>query len=264
MRFLATATQRRCAATGRPALVEGAIKIRWGKPGDFDRCVRETGKYLKDPEGYCAELHHSATGEWPGRKGVHASADELTPDPILPAAEPEQVIQHEEDPVSLSDDMRSRLGLADDADETAALAAIDALKAAAEKTPEPTPEMVAASAAATEKATKAEQAAELMKEELSRVSGELATIKASAAASVKASFFGGLLSSGKLKPADRETWEARYDRDPEMVTDILGTRAEGSEVPVAASGVTGPAEPEAGADPLDAEYERLFGEKAGA
>lgn len=50
----------------------GAIKIRWGTSGDFDRCVRQTGKYLRDPKGYCAELHHDATGMWPGdRKNTH-------------------------------------------------------------------------------------------------------------------------------------------------------------------------------------------------
>ncbi len=182
------------------------------------------------------------------------------PAPTLPAAEPEPVTTTEEDPVSLSDNMRSRLGLADDADETAALAAIDALKTAAEKTPEPTPEMVAASAAATEKADKAEQAQALMREELTKVRDELNTIKASAAQTVKASAFSGWLATGRLKPADRETWEARYDRDPEMVTEILSGRGENSEVPVMASGTTGAPE-SAGATPemSDEDFNRLFG-----
>lgn len=182
------------------------------------------------------------------------------PSPVLPAAEPDQEeTPTEEDSVSLSDDMRSRLGLADDADETAALAAIDALKAQAEKTPEPTPEMVAASAAATEKADRAQAAADLMKEELTRVSGELAEIKASAAATVKASFFGGLVTAGKLKPADREVWEQRYDRDPQMVTEILGARADGSEVPVMASGTIGKPEPEDDMSDFEAALARLDG-----
>ena len=184
------------------------------------------------------------------------------PAPILPAAEPEP-INIKEDPVSLSEDMRSRLGLAADADETAAIAAIDDLKARADKQPEPTPEMVAASSAATEKATKAVEAQELMKEEMTRLSGELATIKASAAATVKASTFSAWKTNGQLKPADEETWSARYDRDPEMVTDIINARAAGSEVPVMASGVTGPAEPVAassnGTTLSDADFNRVFG-----
>lgn len=49
---------------------EGAVKIRWGTPGDFDRCVRHLGKYMPGrAEGYCANLHHRATGMWPGEHG---------------------------------------------------------------------------------------------------------------------------------------------------------------------------------------------------
>jgi hypothetical protein len=54
----------------------GALKIRWGQPGDFDRCITQIqeavtkgGKPpLSDPtiKGLCANLHHEATGAWPG------------------------------------------------------------------------------------------------------------------------------------------------------------------------------------------------------
>lgn len=47
---------------------EGGAKIRWNTPGDFTRCVRHLRKYIKDPEGYCAELHKRMTGVWPGDK----------------------------------------------------------------------------------------------------------------------------------------------------------------------------------------------------
>ncbi len=43
---------------------EGAIKIRWGTPGDYDRCLRELGKHVP-PEmihGLCQNLHIKATG----------------------------------------------------------------------------------------------------------------------------------------------------------------------------------------------------------
>jgi hypothetical protein len=47
---------------------EGAAKIGWGTGGDWTRCVALVGKYLRDPKGYCAELHHQANGFWPGDK----------------------------------------------------------------------------------------------------------------------------------------------------------------------------------------------------
>lgn len=46
---------------------EGALKIRWGTPGDFERCVRHLGKYVADPEGMCNVLHQQALGKPPGQ-----------------------------------------------------------------------------------------------------------------------------------------------------------------------------------------------------
>src|SRR5215469_16824457 len=46
---------------------EGAAKIRWGEPGDFDRCVLHLGKYIADPKGYCDLAHHAALGIWPAQ-----------------------------------------------------------------------------------------------------------------------------------------------------------------------------------------------------
>ncbi|ALA06612.1 hypothetical protein SEA_NICHOLAS_95 [Mycobacterium phage Nicholas] len=43
----------------------GSHVIRWGAPGDFSRCVVAVGRFMKDPEGYCANLHHRALGYWP-------------------------------------------------------------------------------------------------------------------------------------------------------------------------------------------------------
>jgi phage head maturation protease len=51
---------------------EGAAKIRWGSPGDFDRCVMHLGKFIKDPKGYCAQAHHDALGIWPA---THAAME---------------------------------------------------------------------------------------------------------------------------------------------------------------------------------------------
>jgi len=51
---------------------DGAAKIRWGQPGDFDRCVLHLGKFIKDPKGYCAQAHHDALGIWPA---THAAME---------------------------------------------------------------------------------------------------------------------------------------------------------------------------------------------
>lgn len=51
---------------------EGALRIRWGTPGDFDRCRRQLREYVRPGQldGLCANLHFRATGSWPGE---HAS-----------------------------------------------------------------------------------------------------------------------------------------------------------------------------------------------
>jgi len=55
---------------------EGAAKIRWGTPGDFDRCVRElTDDAHFSPEqakGYCNLAHHAALGFYPA---THAAME---------------------------------------------------------------------------------------------------------------------------------------------------------------------------------------------
>lgn len=40
----------------------GAVKIGWGTPGDWTRCVAELGKYVTDPKGLCERYHEAATG----------------------------------------------------------------------------------------------------------------------------------------------------------------------------------------------------------
>lgn len=64
----------------------GAAKIRWGIPGDFDRCIvniqeaatKGGNKPLPDQmiKGLCAELHKRATGFPPGHApGEQAASD---------------------------------------------------------------------------------------------------------------------------------------------------------------------------------------------
>lgn len=55
----------------------GAAKIRWGTDGSFARCVAHLSKYVKRPQGLCAEYHKLATGEWPAEKGVPSSGGTL-------------------------------------------------------------------------------------------------------------------------------------------------------------------------------------------
>jgi 2'-5' RNA ligase len=53
----------------------GAAEIEWGTDGAFARCVAKLGKYVKNPQGLCAEYHKAATGEWPAEKGVESAVD---------------------------------------------------------------------------------------------------------------------------------------------------------------------------------------------
>ena len=51
---------------------KGAAKIRWGVPGDFNRCRRQLAKYIANPQwlaGTCANMHKEAIGIWPGMEG---------------------------------------------------------------------------------------------------------------------------------------------------------------------------------------------------
>lgn len=54
---------------------KGALKIRWGISGDFNRCRRQLVKYVQNPRwlaGLCANMHKEATGLWPGRHHHHS------------------------------------------------------------------------------------------------------------------------------------------------------------------------------------------------
>lgn len=165
------------------------------------------------------------------------AAEPVTPDapatdggiPDPPAAEPDNAPSTDpkgEDHVStLSTDVRSRLGLAAEDDDAAVLAALDGLKSKADQTAE----QVAASTADRDE----------MKTEIVRLSTELADIKASAAADAKKALFDAAVKDGKLRPADRDGWEARYDRAPDVISEILASIAPNTAVPVAPVGETG-------------------------
>lgn len=176
---------------------------------------------------------------------------------IVPAAEPDTPTT-QEDTMSLSTSVLSRLGLADTADEAAVLAALDARDAQIESL---TKQAADAQAVADEAAAKladataasegaaAQVRAEMVKEvelltsKVGELSAQIATTNAEKAATVKANVIGAALAAGKFEPVDRVQWEADYDEAPEAVTRVLDRIAPGTAVPVNAKGVTGPAEP---------------------
>lgn len=43
---------------------KGAAELRWGEPGDYDRCIVALGRYVSDGvvHGLCQNLHIRATG----------------------------------------------------------------------------------------------------------------------------------------------------------------------------------------------------------
>lgn len=63
---------------------KGAAKIRWGVPGDFNRCRRQLAKYIANPNwlaGACANMHKEAIGLWPGQEGgrnVHSTGASMS------------------------------------------------------------------------------------------------------------------------------------------------------------------------------------------
>ncbi|MFI6228620.1 head maturation protease, ClpP-related [Micromonospora echinospora] len=186
------------------------------------------------------------------------------PAPELPAAEPEPINpEPEEDPVSDLSEIRSRLGLDDTADEAAILAALDERlqptnpdptpEPEEEPTPEPTPAPTPTPQPAPTGPAPQASADNPFAAELARVSAELAEIRAREAAAVKAAVLDGAVKAGKIKPAERASWESRYDKAPDVITDVLNSIADGTAVPVAPSGYTGQAEQ---SGDLDAEWER--------
>lgn len=74
---------------------KGAAEIGWGTPGDFSRCekfARIHGIPAHMRDGFCANLHKLATGEWPGRnahKGMHALIAAAALDYMIAAAAPD-------------------------------------------------------------------------------------------------------------------------------------------------------------------------------
>ncbi|WBB94196.1 phage protease [Verrucosispora sp. WMMC514] len=158
--------------------------------------------------------------------------------PVPPAAEPDNAPtepKEGEGPVStLSTDVRSRLGLAEDADDAAVLAALDAVRTKADAAPNP--EQVAASAAAEQELRKE---VEVLASTVKDVTAKLATVEAEKAATVKASVLDDAVRQGKIKPADRDQWATDYDEAPNAITRVLASIAPQTAVPTVLAGHAG-------------------------
>lgn len=122
---------------------------------------------------------------------------------------------------TLLDSLRKQHGLADDADEATVLAAnqaaLDTLEELNDK-PAETGEQAATVAAALA--------------EVTRVSTELAEMKARAAQKDKGELFASWLRDGKTSKAELTTLEATYDAAPAQTAALVNARAKGSVVPV--------------------------------
>jgi 2'-5' RNA ligase len=235
-------------------------QVVFGEPQPYDPAADQVLVFASAAESRPeAPVAPAGTPETPPEVTPPATS----PAPILPAAEPEPVnTDPKEDLVSTDlSALRSRLGLDDTADMDAALAAVDALKAKAD-TPTPTPEMVAASAAAEAEKSELQTTVSKLEERMTAISAELSAAKSAQAATVKASVFDAAVKDGKLKPADREQWEADYDEAPGAITRVLASIAPGTAVPVMASGTTGSPEPTDDMTSFEADLARLDGPKA--
>ena len=68
---------------------EGAAKIGWGTPGDFNRCRNQLAKYVQKPEwlaGLCANMHYEVLGVWPnpgGKRSHGLAASAAAPQPLV-------------------------------------------------------------------------------------------------------------------------------------------------------------------------------------
>lgn len=163
-------------------------------------------------------------------QSMSASAD---PQPETPAAEPGNPTTKEDD-MPLSTEVYQRLGLAEDADETAVNAAVMALADKADQAPDP--QQVAAAAAENETLT---QKVALLSEQVESLSKQIADDNAAKQAEVKASVIDEALTKGRIDPADKDKWAERYDKAPDAVADVLASIADGTAVPVNVQGKVG-------------------------
>ena len=97
---------------------KGALKIRWGQPGDFNRCRRQLAKYIRPTllNQVCAQWHKDAMGIWPGEhRALEDSVIATAPISMLASATPSPLPpkrswfddQHLDGPTALTVDKRT-------------------------------------------------------------------------------------------------------------------------------------------------------------
>ena len=175
--------------------------------------------------------------------------------------------------VPISPALAAELGVPEDADDATVLEAIAKLRAPVVEPAEQNQEGGTTDTSAATLAPDVEQlvaaavarATQPILASLTTATTELAGIRAEKVAATKAKVIGDAVAAGKIRPADRPTYEAQYDAAPEVVTSILASIAPGTAVPVSATGYSGGEVTGSGEPFSQAEYDRIFGsaEKAG-
>jgi len=155
--------------------------------------------------------------------------------------------------------LRSTLGLPDDATDEQMLAAHQSAMAKLAEQPTPPTPPVPPTPAPDEPEQKPAGAVEAsipasVLKQIEDQSKELAEIKAARQADTRRALFDSAVRAGKLRPADRTAWEGRYDKAPEVISEILAATAPNSAVPVDQVGVPGGDETK----DIDAEFAHLY------
>lgn len=238
------------AASAGDALRAGALRARLAAmhvaAADGDTDPGPTPEVPADPEPPAAPAPADTTE--PAEPDDEPDPAAAEPEQLaldVPAAEPEQPNTNEEgDTIMSLSEFRSRLGLGDDADEAAVLAALD------DRLNTPAPQPVAATAALPDGVV-AIEASTL--DELRRNAEAGARAEARQRTEDRNRYIDDAVRAGKFAPARRDHWIAAYDADPTGTRQTIDGLAEGLVVPVAAKGVSGPSvEPDPNEPDVDA------------
>ncbi|MFD6565379.1 phage protease [Micromonospora profundi] len=197
----------------------------------------------------------------PTAEPVEPPPAEPSAEPELPAAEPERttpVTEPKEDPVSTLSDVRSRLGLPDDADEATVSAAVLAAiggQPTDTTTTDTTPEAVTEPETPAEPAPVAASTSPALPDGVVTIDREaLAELRRNATLGAAAherqrvadrdAFIAAAMNEGKFAPARMGHWVKAWEADPDGTKATLSALEPGLVVPVVAAGTAGPGEPE--------------------
>jgi hypothetical protein len=185
--------------------------------------------------------------------GLTDTADKA--DPQTPPAEPDGETPEEGDPMALDKGLRERLGLAEDADEDAILAAVDALRetkpADGEHTDNKAEEETPAAPALPEGIVTIDEATLT---QLREQASEGVAARAQQRTEARDRALDDAIKAGKFPPARRDHWAKYYDADPEGARTTLAS-LEAGLVPLVDQGAPGGEETK---DAFDAEFDAVF------